>query len=279
MKKTLTLIMFCLATAASVQAQDEIEWLTADSTEIPSLEEIIRIESDLSSTKENESHYRKIWGKTTFLNLNYTTTTFSSDAFPTAGGTYQREFKNNLGLGLLSGKTYNFHKKPIGTVLFIGLDFVPMDLNFNSFDEEAPSQQFEQATDEPYCLPWHQKKMTVDYGMSLGPSLTFYPFTALHSSGTDNIRLQFYFRVGYHFAVAMIDEVSPRKGKDKKTEYLWGNGLSKSYGLNLTWGFVGFGYEHRQFSTFTYRPFSSTFKTGDLETEQANNRLYLQFRF
>lgn len=278
MKRIATFAMFIMAMATNCQAQNEKNG-AADSIDFPSLDEIIETEANLSSKNENERHYKRVWGKTTFLNLNYSMSTFSSDAFPSASSPYQCEYKNKLGLGLLSGNTYNFHKKPIGTVLFIGLDYVPFDLNLNLYDEEEASPQYTQGEKEPYSLPWHKKKMTLDYGMSVGPSLTFYPFTAIHCNPTDHIRLQFYYRVGYHIGAGMIEKVSTSRDKNEKAEFLWANGMSTSYGANLTWGFVGVGFEKRQFSKFLYHPISSDYKTGDVECEQTNERVYIQFRF
>lgn len=281
MKKKVLLVAAALTLCAVVQAQDGKE-RAADSTHIPSLDEIIEMESNLSLQKESENHYKSIWGKATYLNLNVTnSTTLSSLDLPTDGGTYQREFKNKMGIGIQMGHTYDFHKKPIGTVLFIGLDYTPLDLNFNTFEEEEPSPEYNQGTNEPYCLPWHQKKMTIDYGMALGPSLTFYPFTALHRSGTDPLRLQVYFHVGYHIGLGIIEDVKifASQNKQPENEMLWANGLSTSFGVNLTWNFVGLGYERRHFSNFTYHPINTSFKSGDVECKQTNNRFYIQFRF
>lgn len=278
MKKLPFIAIFGLFMTTGSHAQGTNYVITNDSIRIPSLEDIIESESNLSSKLEIESRYKSIWGKTTYLNLCLSSTKFSSSDFPTDGGSYMREFKNKMGFGIEAGNTYNFHKKPIGTVLFIGIDYTPLDLNFNMFDEEEALPNYSQTKEVPFCLPWHNKKITIDYGMALGPSLTFYPFTAINNRITNNIRLQFYYHLGYHVGLGNINNVVG-KNKKENTEMVWGIGLSNTFGLNLTWNIIGIGYEQRQFKDYTYRSLTSDFDSGAVKCEQTNSRVYIQFRF
>ena len=278
MKKNLSLTLLTVSLASTCLAQNNRETITNDSTKIPSLKEIIEAEKNQASKKDNEIHYKSVWGKTTFINLSYINTKLSSDNLPTDNGSYSGEYKSSLGFGFLLGHTFNFHSKPIGSVMFVGLDLTPVDFNFNVYDKEKPSVQFVQSSSTPYSLPWHNKKMTLDYGISVGPSLTFYPFTNIGKSGTDNIRIHLYFHVGYSVGIGIINNVKVNKNDDE-SEMLWGHGLFTRYGLNISWDFIGIGYEAHNFSNFTYRPTGSDFKTGNVKTEQTSNRIYLQFRF
>ena len=283
MKKT-ALFLFCLNLTIQGMAQDNVKTAKADTTVIPSLSEIIETESKLSSKKANEDHYRKVWNKTKFFNISYNNTKLSSEEFPTADGVYSNEFKNNFGVGIHTGNTYNFHKNPIGSVLFIGLDYLPLDLNFNMYDAVETPASFQPSTETPRPLPWHNKKMTLDYSMSLGPALTLYPFTPIGNTDTDKIRLHLYFRVGYSVGAAMISDVEEidrynRKKDETSNEFAWGNGLYTSFGFNLTWNFIGFGFESRKCNKFTFRPIGDSYKTGDFDTEWSVNRLYIQFRY
>lgn len=276
MKRNISIALFFFFFSCSCIAQEKKEMTENDSTFIPSLDEIIKAESSHSSKKQNEDHYRRVWGRTTYVNLSYYNNEFSSDEFPTMDGVYSREFNNSLGLAFEVGNTYNFHKKPIGTVLFIGLDYTPLDLNFNMYDEETPSPLFVQATESPYSLPWHNKRMTFSYGMSLGPALTLYPFTSIGKSATDNIRFHFYFHVGYGVGAGLVDNVKVGHNPERK-EWMWSNGLFTSFGLNLSWNFLGFGYEARTYSNLNVHYFNDDFKTGDIKVKQASNRIYIQF--
>ena len=204
-------------------------------------------------------------------------TKLSSKEFPSTSGGFENEFDNKLGVGLQWGRTFNFHKRPLGNVLFIGLDYTWMDLNYNSYDESTAPAQYTRG-EQVLNMPWHNKKTSFDYGMSLGPSLTLYPFTSVNSSGAQKIRLQLYFHVGYEIGGTIINDVVNKSG-DKKSQTTWGHGLFTSFGANLSWSFIGVGYEMRNAGSLNYNYVDDEFDTGKLKLKQQINRLYLQFRF
>lgn len=282
------------------------EALAVDTVEsVSSVDDIIKMNTDLDRTKHTDSHYNEVWGRNTFFNMSYNNTTFESKEFPTAnndgslGDPLYGKFKNQFGFGLQWGHTYNFHKKPIGDVLFVGLDYSWLDFNLNKYKEDQLTGynfgKVKMDDKERYPLPWGNEMFTFDYGMSVGPSLTMYPFTALGKKGTDEIRLQLYFHVGYAISMAFIKDVedvddsgtsyyygsssSSSKEPDKTTEMALGHGLFTSFGVNLTWKFIGLGYEARRGANYKYRSLATKFKTGDIKSEQMVNRFYLQFRF
>lgn len=272
----------------SVYAQDDYRpesFEGTDSTEVTSLDDVINNLNTLKQKSDVDSHYSSIWERNTFFNISYNAASLSSKELPSALGEYMGEFDSNWGIGLQWGHTYNFHKKPIGNVLFIGLDYSWMDINVNQYEDMEKPTAYEMGNEDPYSMPWFSKKWTLDYGMSVGPSLTFYPFTALHKSGTDNIRLQIYYHVGYGLGLAFIDGVempevsNVQDSSSENTEISWGQGLYTSFGFNLTWKFVGIGYEARRSTNCRYKNFNSDFDTGDTKFKQPMNRVYLQFRF
>lgn len=288
MKKTLiTLMAFAIASLSYAQdifypENNPTPEESTDSSTVTSLADIIGAQSNLQSRADNYSHYKKIWGMNTFFNLSYNTTKFDSKELPTsANGKYADEYDNSVGFGMQWGHFYNFHKKPIGTVLFIGLDYTWLDLNANHFSASNKPIAYEFANDnKTFNMPWYNEKWTFDYGMSLGPSLTFYPFTSLGKKGTDNIRIQFYYHVGYSVALASINKVP--KGADPtktSTQMAFGQGFWTSFGMNLSWNLIGVGYEWRSGSSYKFNSIDSDFKTGNVKFKQNTNRLYLQFRF
>ena len=269
--KKIIFSLFALASVLTVSAN------TASDTTITTLNDIIAMESESTKNNVNISRLRDTWGQNTFLNISYNTTKLSSEEFPTTTGPYDYEFDNKLGVGLQWGHTFNFHKNPLGNVLFIGIDYTWMDLNYNSFDESAPHASFTRG-EQILNMPWHLKKTSIDYGMSLGPSLTFYPFTTTNSSGAQKVRLQLYFHVGYEVGATFISDVVNKSG-DKSSQTTWGHGLFTAFGGNLSWSFIGVGYEMRNANSLNYNYIDDEFDTGKLKLKQQTNRLYLQFRF
>jgi hypothetical protein len=263
------------------------------------LSDIIAMESQSKYNNDNATRLKGIWSKTKFFNISYNTTKMSSEDFPMPGFRgVNLEFKNKLGVGLQWGRTFNFHKRPLGDIVYIGLDYTWMDLNFNQYNSYTLNDngykpdgsnvdtningfndsELNESETGKRLLPWNHKKMTLDYGMSIGPSLTFYPFTPIHSDITDKIRFNFYFHVGYCASGTLIKDVLNSDGKTKE-QFAWGHGLYTSYGGSLTWNSIGIGYEWRDDSKLTYKAAKKDFDSGDMKIKQKITRVYLQFRF
>ena len=247
-----------------------------DTTKVMSLEDIIAMETQSKSDYDNITHLRKVWGHTTYLNISLNKTKLSSDEFPSTTGVFSNEFKNDIGVGLQWGHTYNLHKKPIGSVLFFGLDFTWMDFNFNKYKKDSIPALYTPG-ERTRNLPWHNEKMTLNYAMSIGPSLTLYPFTPLNSKAADKIRLNFYFHVGYGAEGALIKKVNG--GADVSDEWAWAHGLNTAFGGSLTWDFIGVGYEFRNDGSMKYKAIDSLFDTGKMKAKTKTSRVFLQFRF
>ncbi len=264
--------LFALVSILGVSATE------SNDTTMTTLSDIIAMESQSKYNNDNATRLKGIWSKTKYFNISYNTTKMSSEDFPMPGFRgVNLEFKNKLGVGLQWGRTFNFHKRPLGDIVYIGLDYTWMDLNFNQYNYDTISIDNIFNPEEHY-LPWNHKKMTLDYGMSIGPSLTFYPFTPIHSDITDKIRFNFYFHVGYCASGTLIKDVHGSDGKTKE-QFAWGHGLYTSYGGSLTWNSIGIGYEWRDDSKLTYKAAKKDFDSGDMKIKQKITRVYLQFRF
>ena len=276
-------IFLSLFAAACAMTAFAMEGTTAsgDTTGVMTLEQIIAQESKSKYVNDYTESLRSVWGKNTFLNLIYNTShKMSSEEFPATAGMFYHEYEPKWGVGLKWGHTFNFHKKPIGSVLFIGLDYVWMDLKFNMFEALDPTAipvQYDPGVDV-YNMPWHNEKMMLGYGMTLGPSLTFYPFTPLHKSGANKVRLQLYYHFGYGIEGALIKKAIEDGGKIKDG-YAYGHGMYTSFGFNLSWDFVGIGYEIRNDNKLKFKATDKNYDTGKMTVKEKTGRLYLQLRF
>ncbi len=265
--------LLSLCTLACVLTGNAMD--SSDTTRVTTLNDIIAQESKSKTDVKYDQHLRKVWGKNTFFNISYNKTKLSSDQFPIGGGRgAANEFKNNLGVGIQWGQTFNFHKKALGNVVFFGLDYTWMDVNFNQYKKaDLPTPGY--STDyETYVMPWHNKKMSIDYGMSVGPSLTLYPFTPLHKNAADNIRLQGYFHVGYKAMGYII------KDSSDKNQFAWGHGLYTAFGANLTFNAIGFGFEMRNDNNINVKHVKKEYDNKTkMKFKEKVTRLYIQFRF
>ena len=220
--------------------------------------------------------------KNTFFNISLNNTEFSSKEFPSSGDIqFEGLYKREIGVGIQMGQTFNFHKKPLGSIVFIGLDYTWIDLNFNSYKAIDEPVEFSMPDKDPYPMPWHNEKMMFDYGMSLGPALTFYPLAPVHKDGADKLRLHFFFHVGYCVSGSLID-MGEYKGIEKiksSKEFELGHGLFTSFGGSLTWNFVGIGFDVRNDGSLKYMATNKTFDTGKMKAKQKTTRFFIQFRF
>lgn len=275
MKKTFIIILLTSTSVMMGSAQE-----VADSNSYVTLNDIVKREAENKSNQDDQAFHEKLWNKRSYLNISYVSAKLQSSEFPTAGGTYDREFKSSAGVNLQYGHTYDFHKKPIADMVFIGLNYTGIDLSYAKYNAEETPAMYVLAGKEPYPTAWHNKKQTIDYGMALGPAVTVYPFASLGKPETDKIRLQVYFQVGYNARVTIISDMPSDPVSDKmKTVYSFAHGLSTKIGASLTWDFVGLGFELWNAPSYKNTYFDDKYDTGSMKSKVKSSRVFLQFRF
>lgn len=308
MKKKLALSLICLfaisAYGQDVNEQDllkNVNW-KEDSTEITTINDIIKMQQDVTNKNFKESHYRDVWSRKSYLNLSYNTTTLTPDQnIPTGiGSALVPEFKSNWGFSLQVGRSYALHKTPIANILQFNIDYTYIDLNVNHFTQEGDGKnlydsnaKFVADSKEYYYTPWNLEKYDLNYGMAIGPSLSIAPFTSLGSAGLHHFKLNVFFHVGYHVSLLYMTndkdadvnqnstDTEEKNNYDKMKDNLkmdLGHGLTTSFGFSLTWKAIGLGYEHRS-AGLKYKSLStSDFGKDTYKFKSSTNRVFIQFR-
>lgn len=309
MKKKLTLSLACLM-AISVFGQDvneqnllqNVNW-KEDSTEITTINDIVKIQQEVTNKKYTESHYRDVWSRKGYFNIGYNTTTLTPDGDikTGVGDGIVPEFKSNWGVSLQLGRNYALHKTPIANILQFNIDFSYIDLNVNHFTHEGDGKNLYDSrmilpnTDnkEYFYTPWNLEKYDLNYGMAVGPSVSIAPFTSTSVSGLHHVKLNAFFHVGYHVSLLYMtndgdadvnqkelpdfDEARYDK-MDNNLKLDLGHGLITSFGFSLTWKFIGLGYERRSGSLKYKSLTTSDFGKENYKFKSSTNRIFIQFR-
>jgi hypothetical protein len=309
MKKKLIFSITCLI-AICAYGQDVNEpnlpmtfnW-QEDTTEVTTINDIIRMQQDVTNKKFAESHYRDVWSRKGYFNISYNSTTLTPDqSIPTGvGGNVVPEFKSDWGVSLNIGRSYALHKSPIANMLQYNFDFSYIDLNVNHFKHEGDgknlydSREVLPGTTDKFFTPWNLEKYDFNYGMSVGPSISIAPFTSTNVSGLHHIKLNAFFHVGYHVSLLYMlnDEEADMNQGDDPTDPIaveryekmkdnlkldLGHGLITSFGFSVTWKFIGLGYEHRS-GSLEYKSLSKNdFSNEKYKFKSSTNRVFIQFR-
>ena len=295
MKKIiLTVLSFLLGVSMQAQVNDYSDEATKESQ---SIDDIIKSQTEVQSKTKNIEHFTKVWKNGGYFNIAYNTTTITAiDDVPMyTDGEYKGEkpeFKSDWGVSLVWGHGYRLHKKAIANILGINLDFTWMDLNVNHFKAEAGEKLYDsgkKTSDNKYYLPYNLQKYQASYGMNFGPSITVAPFTPLNSKFLDFIKFQFYYHIGYRIsAFYMInkDEMDAKTGTETDYQELkndmklsFGTNIYNTFGVNLSWHAIGFGYEFSS-GKIKYKPSSKdTYGNDKIEMDNKTNKVYINFRF
>ena len=305
MKKIFLVLMGCMA-SFGVMAQDDSTLSngldeSADSTVLTSINDIINERQEVSQRLSLDKHFNRVWGYRSFVNFVYhSNATLTPDGTVATGvtdfnGGVAPEYKAKLGLALQVGRNYRLHKRPIANVAQFNLDFTGFDLSYNKYEAETGNngkvylntQSFNYDGKDYFYIPWNIEKHELNYGMSIGPSLTIAPFTYAKGRELHYLKLNGYFHLGYNASAIFMkyDEKNIVATEDKskvKTDencFLWGHGVTTSFGGNISWRNIGVGFEHRSgklefqsFSTDKYSKVKNKFKAG-------LSRLYFQIRW
>ena len=309
MKKKLIFSITCLI-AISAYGQDVNEqnlpmtfnW-QEDTTEVTTINDIIRMQQEVTNKKYTESHYRDVWSRKGYFNISYNSTTLTPDqSIPTGvGSSVVPEFKSDWGVSLQLGRSYALHKTPIANMLQFNFDFSYIDLNVNHFKQEGDGNLYDSRSilnydgKEYYYTPWNLEKYDLNYGMSVGPSISIAPFTSTNVSALHHIKLNAFFHVGYHVSLLYMtnDEEADMNQGDDPTDPIaveryekmkdnlkldLGHGLITSFGFSVTWKFIGLGYEHRS-GSLEYKSLSTNdFGSEKYKFKSSTNRIFIQFR-
>ena len=315
MKKFLLSLMALFAgTCAFAAGESEVlndVQIEDDTAKIMSLKDVIEQQQSLQSKSNYESHIQKVWKYSKYFNISYNTTDFKfSTPMPKCDSEVSPgmevegyKFKQKFGVSIISGKNYRLHKKPIAKMVGINLDYTPLDLSVNYFEAEGNGKydsrhtytyMDDKSSEEAHYRAWNLEKLEVSYGMSLGPSITVAPFVPLHKSGLDFIKLNFFFHVGYCASLLYIlndkdadinqSDVTGYSSVDydeMKSDFKadFGHGLFTSFGLDLSWRWIGVGYERRQGKLEYFSLNKTVYGSDKFKMQNVMNRVYVNFRF
>ena len=305
MKRKLILILTCLlSTAVFAQVENDdnkvvIDW-SEDSTDITTIQDIIKVQQQVTNRNVTEQHFADVWGRRGYFNFSYNTTKLSPKGnYPNGlDNGLVGELKSNWGASIQYGRSYRLHKKPISNVALFNIDYTGIDLNVNHFEaigngtykyNSSIKQTIKEdgKDNEYYNLPWNMEKYEVNYGMTLGPSLTLAPFNLLSGNGLHYIKFNVFYHIGYN--ISMIYSPNDKKldenqsGEDfqameSNLKMAWGHGMMQSFGFNISWKAIGIGFEHRS-STIKYKAMNTKdFGKNEYEFSSATNRISLQIR-
>lgn len=288
-----------------------IDW-KEDSTEIVTIDDIIKEQQAVTTRNTREKHYADVWGRRGFFNIAYnknaslmpvTANTVETGYQKIAGG-YFNGVTADWSFALQKGQNYRLHRKPIANTVQICLDYTGLDLSVSHYRPAVGQYLYDSSKKRPgtdkdgknksyYYIPWNLEKYEATYGMSLGPSITIAPFNYVNYDGIHFLKINAYYHVGYQAsALYMMNNkdvdanISPANATESKGQtdmadnlkLLWGHGLYTSFGVNLSWKVIGVGFETRSGAT-CYRPLSTAdfgYVASDFRSDFT--RFYIQFR-
>ena len=303
MKKLLILSMISLfgidaigQNVTELDRQANIDW-SEDSTEIMTVEDIVKTQQGLTSNQFEESHFKDVWSRKGYLNLSYNTTTLKPDetistGVPSVNGGIVPELKSKWGVSLQLGRNYKLHKKPIANILQFYIDYQYIDLNLNFFEQDGnglyDTSQRLPSDSKKFYIPWNLKKYEVNYGMALGPSFTVAPFNNMSNKGLHYLQFNMWYNIGYHASLLLMkndEDADINEGgysnEDKVREGIkmnLGHGLTSAFGFSLTWKFIGIGYEYRSASLKYQSLDKDTYGDDKYKFKSSTSRVFLQFR-
>lgn len=295
MKKTWITFIACLAglSAFAQEPQDKqvsIDW-KEDSTDVTTINDIINVQQEVSNRTSTGKHFVDVWSHRSYINFAYNSASLDPK-FSAPSDNSAAKYKSDWGFSFQYGRSYRLHKTPIANVAQFCIDYTGIDLNVNHFKQDGgynSASKIQDGDDSYYYTPWNLEKYEFNYGMTLGPSVTFAPFTYLDIPELHYLKLHLYYHIGYHASVLSMksDEDVDANTNHSSEGYRmmkdnlkldWGHGLMQSFGVSLSWKFIGIGYEHR-WRSVKYKAFTTTdFGSDSYKFSGATNRIYLSIR-
>ena len=296
MKRLFFTVASCLLSMLSwAQIGNDDNQVDADggdnATDIVTVGSIIDEEQHLTQRKLMDTHFKDVWERRSYFNIMKVSGTLEPKKDIELGidDELVPSFKSDWGVALMSGRNYRLHKYAIANTLQFYFDYTPLDLTVMHYNAEKREDGFLYDSRNE-IMPWCLEKYEASYGMNLGPSITLAPFNYLYVKGLHYIKINVYYHIGYHASVMYLinDEdadIYKPIAKDydskfaKNTKLEWGHGMTSSFGFNISWKFIGLGFETRK-STLKYKAVDTDAfggKSNDFKTKF--NRFFLQFRF
>lgn len=262
-----------------------------DTANVTTIDDIVAMQQKVLTSSNTEKHYNDVWGRRSFFNISTNSETMkTSGTIATEEGEQSLRFKSDWGVGIQSGTNYRLHKKAIANIMSIALDYSWLELNVQHFKAEKNAAYNSSVTNGgKYYMPWTLQKYEANYSMTLGPSVTFAPFTPLNIKELDYVRFQLYYHIGYGASLVYIvnnkkydtnteTNSSYYKDMSSNAKLNWALGLSNAIGFNITWKGIGFGYEHRN-ASYKYKAINTDdFGKAKNKFKQGLNRFFIQFR-
>lgn len=299
----ITSVMVLGASAQDIRVDERlqnIDW-SEDSTEITTINDIIKEQQEVSSRNSSVRHFEDVWSRKGYFNMAFCNTKLSpvDDIKTGLGDANVPSYKSSWGVSLQLGRSYRLHKKPIANTLQFYIDYTYIDFGVNHFKAEGGKYLYDSSnkygvpgdrgkTDYYYYIPWNLEKYEANYSMSLGPSFTVAPFTYLSSQALHYMRLNFYYHIGYgvSFLYMLNDDDADQnqtndsdfKNMSDNLKLCWGHGLTNSFGFSITWKSIGLGYEHTS-RKLRYKSMNTKeFENATYKFDSSTNRFFIQVR-
>ncbi len=281
--------------------------LAEDTTQVTTINDIVEVQEIITSRNYNAAHFSKVWSLNSFLNLDYNLTARLKPNKPIDLG-YNNgevpEFKSDWGVSLQLGKNYRLHKYPIINMIQFNIDYSYIDLNVNHYKAAEGNKLYDSSqknNKDYYYIPWLLEKYEVNYGMTVGPSVTIAPFIYMDIPQLHYLKFNVYGHIGYHASLLYISNDKKDINNDKKGIYdaaeipdnsnisdnpvrstlklNLGHGLIYGFGFNVSWKSIGLGYELRN-GALNYQSLNhNIFGPDKYKFKTTTSRIYLQIRY
>lgn len=176
----------------------------------------------------------------------------------------EAKIKSKFGTSLSSGRTFFLNQEPIAKVLYFGIDWTYLDLNYAQF-KQSETYSFDNGNGETITETDNYITHKGEVGMQVGPSV--------HVGLTDGFSLSGHVRYAPSYSLLYADE-----------EFSGGFGNFFTSGLTANYGAFGLGFETRWGSS----KHSFNVDIEELEEQEvtvkekiklSGSRVFLAFRF
>lgn len=287
MKHLLPLLLL-FPIAATLHAQDEV-----------SIDGIIKEKKRVSNTTNSTEHFASVWRPRSYFDFIYTRNATLTPADLgqfngfTGPNTPSAKYNADWGYAIKNGRSFFLHRRAIGRVAYIGLDYTWIDLMANHYkatlDDLGHSfNSSEQLPGGGKAFPVNAQKYEINYGMTLGPSVTLAPFVYIEGAkGLHHLKFNAYYHIGYGVGLLYCNGSAEQNvATTSDNSILFGHGLKSAYGASINWRKVGVGFEVHKAALKHKNDTGGLFNTNNdinvskiYDFDTSGQRLFLQFRF